>query len=114
MSLYHEAAQILTTATEDGGSLKSIIFGKREWKTDRKTLFALSTEAAKWSEVLSEVIERSEVLKTEKQVFEARNFLGRDIADFTIADSSAVSAAHLRSPPLKEGSGFTSKAWLAR
>ena len=70
MSLYHEAAQILTTATEHGGSLKSIIFGKKDWKTDRKTLFALSTEAAKWSEVLSEVIEKGDVLKGEKQVRE--------------------------------------------
>ena len=69
MSLYHEAASILTTATEHGGgSLKSIIFSKKDWKTDRKTLFALSTEAAKWSEVLSEVVERSDVLKLEKTV----------------------------------------------
>lgn len=68
MSLYHEAAQILTTASEHGGSLKSIVFGKKDWKTDRKTLFALSTEAAKWSEVLSEVIEKSDTLRLEKQV----------------------------------------------
>lgn len=68
MSLYHEAAQILTTASEHGGSLKSIVFGKKDWKTDRKTLFALSAEAAKWSEVLSEVVEKSEILVAEKQV----------------------------------------------
>ena len=68
MSLYHEAAQILTTASEQGGSLKSIVFGKKDWKSDRKTLFALSTEAAKWSQVLSEVIEKSDVLGAEKQV----------------------------------------------
>lgn len=68
MSLYHEAAEILTTASEQGGSLKTNVFRKKDWKTDRKTLFALSTEAAKWSEVLSEVVERSEVLRVEKQV----------------------------------------------
>lgn len=67
MSLYHEASQVLTTATQNGGSLKTLIFGQKDWKSERKTLFALSTEAAKWSEVLSEVIERSDVLK-EKQV----------------------------------------------
>lgn len=68
MSLYHEAAQILTSATTQGGSLKSLVFSKKDWKSDRKTLFALSTEAAKWSEVLSEVVEGSGVLKDEKQV----------------------------------------------
>ncbi|KAK4505741.1 hypothetical protein PRZ48_003706 [Zasmidium cellare] len=66
MSLYHEAADILEKAQKNGGSLKSIVFGKKTWKTDAKTLFALTSEAAKWSEVLSEVVERSGVLGVEK------------------------------------------------
>ena len=68
MSLYHEAASVLTTARNDQGSIKSLVYSKKGWKSDPKTLFALSTEAAKWSEVLSEVIERSGVLKVEKTV----------------------------------------------
>ena len=68
MSLYHEAAQILVTAVKDGGSFKSAVFGKKAWKSDPKTLFALTTEAAKWSSVLSEIIQTANVLQDEKQV----------------------------------------------
>lgn len=68
MSLYHEAASIVDTAQKSGGSLKSLVFGKKTWKTDAKTLFALTTEATKWSQVLSEVVERSGILKIEKQL----------------------------------------------
>lgn len=68
MSLYHEAAKILDVAGKGHTSLKSEIFGKKEWKTDRKTLYAVTSEAAKWSSVLSEVVERSGMLKAEKQV----------------------------------------------
>ena len=68
MSLYHEAASVLNTARKDQASLKSLVFSKKGWKSDPKTLFALSTEAAKWSEVLSEVLERSGILKIEKTV----------------------------------------------
>ncbi|KAK3705260.1 hypothetical protein LTR37_013421 [Vermiconidia calcicola] len=67
MSLYHEAAQILDTARKGGGSFKTIVFSKKGWKSDGKTLFALTTETAKWSEILSEVIEKSELLNIEKQ-----------------------------------------------
>ncbi|KAK5138505.1 hypothetical protein LTR08_000092 [Meristemomyces frigidus] len=66
MSLYHEAASVLNTARKDQVSLKSLVYSKKGWKSDLKTLFALSTEAAKWSEVLSEVLERSGVLRVEK------------------------------------------------
>ena len=69
MSLYHEAAQILDTARKGGGSFKTIVFSKKGWKSDGKTLFALTTETAKWSEILSEVIEKSELLNIEKQVY---------------------------------------------
>lgn len=68
MSLYHEAAEILTSSQKNGGSLKSIVFGKKTWKSDPKALFALTTETAKWSVVLSEVLEKSGVLKIEKKI----------------------------------------------
>lgn len=75
MSLYHEAAEILTVAKKQGGSLKSIVFGKKSWKSDAKALFALTTECAKWSNVLSDVIEKSGILKVEKIVREKRKFV---------------------------------------
>ena len=68
MSLYYEASQVLEAAQKNGGSIKSPVFSKKTWKSDPKALFALSTEASKWSEILSELIERSNVLGTEKQV----------------------------------------------
>ncbi|KAK3110965.1 hypothetical protein LTR53_014229 [Teratosphaeriaceae sp. CCFEE 6253] len=69
MSLYHEAAQILDSTTKSGVSIKSLVYDKkRTWNSDPKSLFALSTEAAKWSAVLSEVLQRSGVLKLERQL----------------------------------------------
>ncbi|KAF2216373.1 hypothetical protein CERZMDRAFT_33641 [Cercospora zeae-maydis SCOH1-5] len=68
MSLYHEAAEILASAQKHGGSLKSLVFGKKTWKSDPKALFALTTETAKWSQVLSEVLEKSGVLGVEKNL----------------------------------------------
>ncbi|RMX83762.1 hypothetical protein D0869_05061 [Hortaea werneckii] len=67
MSLYHEAAGILQSVRKEQASVKSLVFSKKGWKSDPKTLFALSTEAAKWSEVLSETLEKSGVLGVEKQ-----------------------------------------------
>jgi hypothetical protein len=68
MSLYHEAAAVLDTVNKGKTSLKAEIFGKKTWKTDGKVLFALTSEAAKWSSILSEVVEKSGILKIEKQV----------------------------------------------
>ena len=68
MSLYHEAAGILQAVRKEQASVKSCVFSKKGWKSDPKTLFALSTEAAKWSEVLSEALEKSGILGVEKQV----------------------------------------------
>lgn len=68
MSLYHEAASILELSKTSDSSLKSLVFSGKEWKSHPKTLFALTTEAAKWSEVISEAVEKSGVLQVEKQV----------------------------------------------
>ncbi|OTA28127.1 hypothetical protein BTJ68_09938 [Hortaea werneckii EXF-2000] len=68
MSLYHEAAGILQAVRKEQASVKSLVFSKKGWKSDPKTLFALSTEAAKWSEVLSETLEKSGILGVEKQL----------------------------------------------
>ncbi|KAI6924770.1 S-adenosyl-L-methionine-dependent methyltransferase [Hortaea werneckii] len=68
MSLYHEAAGILQAVRREQASVKSLVFSKKGWKSDPKTLFALSTEAAKWSDVLSEALEKSGILGVEKQL----------------------------------------------
>ena len=68
MSLYHEAAEILIAAKENGGDLKSLAFSTKTWKNDPKTLFAVTIEAAKWSGVISEAVEKSGVLQIEKTV----------------------------------------------
>lgn len=70
MSLYHEAAAILDTVNKGQTSLKAEVFGKKTWKSDQKTLFALTSEAAKWSSVLKEVVERSQCLQVERTVGE--------------------------------------------
>ncbi|GAB7335985.1 hypothetical protein MBLNU13_g08224t1 [Cladosporium sp. NU13] len=67
MSLYHEAAAVLEKVNKGKTSLKAEIFGKKTWKTDGKVLFALTSEAAKWSSILAEVVEKSGILKIEKQ-----------------------------------------------
>lgn len=68
MSLYHEAAAILDTVAKGQTSLKTEVFGKKGWKSDQKTLFALCSEAAKWSAVLKELVEKSGVLGLERTV----------------------------------------------
>lgn len=68
MALYHEAATILDSQNEDGQSLKTAVFSSQQWKSPPKALYALTTEAAKWSLVLSEVIDNSGLLKLEKHV----------------------------------------------
>lgn len=78
MALYHEAADILKSVGIRNVSVKSLVYTKKGWKSDPKTLFALSTESAKWSEVLAEVIEKSGILKIEKQVSD-RVTMKRDV-----------------------------------
>lgn len=68
MSLYHEAAQILTASTTEGGSLKSRVFGDKRLKSPPNQLYALVLETRKWSAVLKEVVERAELLQHERKV----------------------------------------------
>lgn len=70
MSLYHEAVAILDNAGKGQTSLKTEVFGKKTWKSDQKTLFALTSEAVKWSSVLKEVVENSKCLGAERTVGE--------------------------------------------
>jgi len=68
MALYHEAAHLLTTASDSGGSLKSRIYKSTDLKSNPSHLFALISEASKWSSVLKEVIEKSGLLPLERKV----------------------------------------------
>ncbi|KAK1251039.1 hypothetical protein MKX07_005594 [Trichoderma sp. CBMAI-0711] len=68
MSLYHEAAEILTSSSDTGGSLKSRVFGKKKGKAPPGQLYALVLETAKWSPVLKEVIEKADILRLERKL----------------------------------------------
>ena len=65
MSLYHETAQILSD-TSRGGSLKNRVFGKKGLKSAPGQVYALAVESCRWSGVLKEVIEGSEILSEKK------------------------------------------------
>lgn len=68
MSLYHEAAEILSAPSDEGGSLKSRIFRRKNLKSAPNQLYALVLETSKWSPVLKEVIEKAELLRHERKV----------------------------------------------
>ncbi|PHH79743.1 hypothetical protein CDD82_2200 [Ophiocordyceps australis] len=69
MSLYHEAADILTRGTPHGGSLKSRVFcGGVKTKSAPNQLYALVFETSKWSLVLKEVVEAADLLKHERKL----------------------------------------------
>ncbi|RYP41232.1 hypothetical protein DL769_011606 [Monosporascus sp. CRB-8-3] len=65
MSLYHEAADILSAS---GGNLKTRIFGRKDLKAPPQQIYALALETCKWSSVLKEVIEASELLRHERKL----------------------------------------------
>ncbi|MCJ1469110.1 hypothetical protein MMC07_007743 [Pseudocyphellaria aurata] len=63
MSLYYEAAPFLGRA-----SLKSQVFSSKGLKSTPKQVFALVSEASKWSVVLKAVIENSQLLSYERKL----------------------------------------------
>jgi hypothetical protein len=68
MSLYYEAAEVLTASNNAGGSLKSRIFSKKDSKSQPAQIYALAIETCKWSSVLKEVIENADILRLERKV----------------------------------------------
>lgn len=68
MSLYYDAAPLLLPSSDQAGSFKSRIFNSKGHKSSPKQIFALVNETSKWSPVLSEVIERSQLLQLERKV----------------------------------------------
>ena len=68
MSLYYDAAPLLLASSDQTGSLKSRVFNSKGHKSPPKQIFALVSEATKWSPVLSEVVEKSQLLQLERKV----------------------------------------------
>ncbi|KAI0432212.1 S-adenosyl-L-methionine-dependent methyltransferase [Xylaria sp. FL1042] len=71
MSLYHETADILSAPSSTGGNLKTRLFGnknKRNFKSPPQQIYALASETCKWSAVLKEVIDSSELLRHERKL----------------------------------------------
>ncbi|KAF4503823.1 hypothetical protein G6O67_008872 [Ophiocordyceps sinensis] len=60
--------QVLSAPWSEGGSLKSRIFGRRDIKSQPNQLYALVLETSKWSAVVKEVIEATELLKHERKL----------------------------------------------
>ncbi|KXX79537.1 putative methyltransferase NSUN5C [Madurella mycetomatis] len=75
MSLYHEAAAIVTGPSTHGGSLKSRIFGNKDLKSPPAQVYALVFEASKWSAVLKEVVENAQLLQNERKLTPALSIL---------------------------------------
>lgn len=65
MSLYHETADILSASE---GNLKTRVFKKKGLKVTPQQVYALALETCKWSSILKEVIEASELLRHERKV----------------------------------------------
>ncbi|KAI1435742.1 S-adenosyl-L-methionine-dependent methyltransferase [Xylaria sp. CBS 124048] len=70
MSLYHETADILSAPSSAGGSLKSRLFGNKnkQLKSPPQQIYALALETCKWSSVLKEVVDNSELLRHERKL----------------------------------------------
>ena len=68
MSLYYDSASLLVSGDGLSGSLKSRVFNSKDLKSPPKQVFALVSEAAKWSPVLTEVVEKSQLLQMERKV----------------------------------------------
>jgi putative methyltransferase len=81
MSLYYEAASVLTDEA-GGGSLKSRIYNDTaKFKSRPAQLYALITETAKYDIFLKEVIENADILRLEPKVCEIRLLNTRVAAD---------------------------------
>ncbi|KAL8836935.1 MAG: hypothetical protein Q9170_002735 [Blastenia crenularia] len=68
MSLYYDAASFLVLAQDRSGSLKSRVFGSQSLRASPKQVYALVIETSRWSPVLSEVIDRSQLLQLERKL----------------------------------------------
>ncbi|KAH8782898.1 NOL1/NOP2/sun family protein [Diaporthe sp. PMI_573] len=92
MSLYHEAASVLQQDSS-GGNLRSRVFNKKDLKSPPNQVYALALETCKWSAVLAEVIDHSQILKHEKKLTPILSLLL--VHDFLLAKGGiALPASH--------------------
>lgn len=68
MSLYFETAEILNQIGSNHESLKAKVYGNKALKSPPASIYALASEATKWSAIITEVIEKSGILALEKKV----------------------------------------------
>lgn len=68
MSLYHEAASVLDVGQSPSGNLRSRVFNKKDLKSPPAQVYALALETCKWSSILAEVIDQTQLLKHERKV----------------------------------------------
>ncbi|KAL5333284.1 S-adenosyl-L-methionine-dependent methyltransferase [Aspergillus crustosus] len=68
MSLYYDAASVLTAPSSTGGSFKSRLYNSRTLKASPAQVYALVIEAAKWDIFLKEVIDKAGILKLEPKL----------------------------------------------
>ena len=67
MSLYYDAAKFLVSSKDQSGSLKSRVFGTKDLRSSPKQVYAVVAEASKWSPILAEVVEKSQLMQYEKK-----------------------------------------------
>ncbi|KIV99711.1 uncharacterized protein PV09_08642 [Verruconis gallopava] len=96
MSLYHEASTILTNENRQGGSLKSRVFGSRNLKNPPAKVYALLVQSLKWSPILKDVIDRSQILSHERKLSPALAVL---LVHDLLVSSSGIAAP--RNHPLR-------------
>ncbi|MCJ1396117.1 hypothetical protein MMC18_009006 [Xylographa bjoerkii] len=73
MALYYEAVSFI--APSEAISLKSRIYNAKNLKSTPAQLFALVSEASKWSPILKEVVEKSQLLLHERKLSPALGLL---------------------------------------
>ncbi|KAI4260663.1 MAG: hypothetical protein L6R42_003965, partial [Xanthoria sp. 1 TBL-2021] len=74
MSLYYDAARFVAPLENQRGSLKSRVFGAKDLRGSSKQVYAIVAEASKWSPVLAEVVEKSQLLHHERKIRIKRGF----------------------------------------
>lgn len=73
MSLYLEAASFIDGTVPSDGSIRSRVYAHRNLKSNPGTVYALLSEAARWSSILSPIIEGADILKLERRVSKPYN-----------------------------------------
>lgn len=82
MSLYFETAEILNQIGSNHESLKAKVYGNKTLKSPPASIYALASEATKWSAIITEVIEKSGILALEKKVCYLHELLSYACVDF--------------------------------